>query len=318
MKLAITGAFGHIGSRVIHGISPGEFEEVLLIDNMSTQRYCSIFNLPQGIPFRFIEGDITSIDLPGLLRGKDVVLHLAAITDAASSFSKRDEVFRINLTGTELVAKACIKNGCSLLFPSTTSVYGVQTDEVDENCPEEGLKPQSPYAESKLQAEKLLADLGQSDGLRFLVCRLGTIFGKSIGMRFHTAINKFCWQATVGQPITVWKTALHQKRPYLDLGDAVQAIRHIIGNQLFHNTVYNVVTINSTVNDIIAVIRKYVPGLSVTFVDTEIMNQLSYQVSNRKFTETGFAFNGDLVKAVKETVDLLQGVMNRKQGTQQE
>ena len=61
-------------------------------------------------------------------------------------------------------------------------------------------------------------------GLRFITCRFGTIFGTSIGMRFHTAVNKFCWQAVIGQPITVWRTALHQYRPYLDLKDAVKAI----------------------------------------------------------------------------------------------
>ena len=155
MKLAITGALGHIGSRIIHSIRPGEFEEVLLIDNLSTQRYSSLFNLPRGVPFNFVEGDILTLDLDRLFKGFDVVLHLAAITDAASSVSRKEEVFKVNCNGTELVAKACLRNGCNLLFPSTTSVYGVQTDVVDESCPEEGLKPQSPYAESKLQAENL-------------------------------------------------------------------------------------------------------------------------------------------------------------------
>lgn len=311
MKLAIMGALGHVGARVIHGISPGEFEEVLLIDNMSTQRYCSLFNLPHGVAFRFIEGDIMTLDLMELFKGIDVVLHLAAITDAASSFNRKEEVFKINLSGTELVAKACIKNSCSLIFPSTTSVYGMQTAVVDENCLEDGLKPQSPYAESKLQAEKMLSEFGRSHGLRFLVCRLGTIFGTSIGMRFHTAINKFCWQAVLDQPITVWKTALHQNRPYLDLGDAERAFRHIIKNRLFNNTINNVVTINSTVNDIITVIKKFIPDLSITFVDTEIMNQLSYQVSNHRFIDSGFTFKGDLEKGIKDTIDLLQGILNR-------
>ena len=31
--------------------------------------------------------------------------------------------------------------------------------------------------------------------LKFTTLRLGSIFGSSIGMRFHTAVNKFCWQA---------------------------------------------------------------------------------------------------------------------------
>jgi UDP-glucose 4-epimerase len=58
MKLFITGALGHIGSRFIHSIKPGEFEQVVLMDNMSTQRYCSLLNLLKCVPFRFIEDDV--------------------------------------------------------------------------------------------------------------------------------------------------------------------------------------------------------------------------------------------------------------------
>src|SRR5207253_6086819 len=117
--------------------------------------------------------------------------------------------------------------GSALIFISTTSVYGSQTEVVDEDCPVTNLRPQSPYAESKLKAELLLHAVEQTEGLRFAVCRFGTIFGTSVGMRFHTAINKFCWQAVTGQPITVWRSALHQQRPYLDLTDAVEAVNFI-------------------------------------------------------------------------------------------
>ena len=52
MRLIITGALGHIGSALIHGILPGRFEEVVLLDNLSTQRYSSLFDLPRDVPFR--------------------------------------------------------------------------------------------------------------------------------------------------------------------------------------------------------------------------------------------------------------------------
>ena len=38
MKLLITGALGHIGSRFIHDLRPGEFSEVVLVDNLATRR----------------------------------------------------------------------------------------------------------------------------------------------------------------------------------------------------------------------------------------------------------------------------------------
>src|SRR5262249_6491804 len=179
---------------------------------------------------------------------------------------------------------------------------------VDESCSEADLKPQSPYALSKLRAERRLAELGARQGLRFVACRFGTIYGTSVGMRFHTAVNKFVWQACLGEPITVWRTALHQKRPYLDLGDADRALKFILGRDLLEGQVYNLLTDNATVGAIVEIIRKYVPDLRVTFVDSQIMNQLSYTVAREKFTARGFKFQGDLERGIRETIELLRDV----------
>ena len=314
MKLLITGALGHIGSRLIHSLRPGEFSQVVLLDNLSTQRYCSLFNLPAGVPFRFEEVDICTDDLEKHLDGMDVVIHLAAVTNAAASFEIQAKVEQVNYEGTERVAQACLKCGCRLFFPSTTSVYGKQAEVVDETCAVEDLKPQSPYASSKLKAERQLQELARSGGLRAVVCRLGTIFGTSIGMRFHTAVNKFVWQASVGQPVTVWSTAMHQKRPYLDLDDSVRAIKFIIEKDLFDGQVYNVVSANATVADILGIIRLSVPDLQVQYVDTPIMNQLSYTVANDKFSRLGFGFEGSLEKGINETLQLIHGVRQHSGG----
>ena len=308
MKLIITGALGHIGSQFIHSIQPGDYTEVVLLDNLLTQRYCSLFNLPKGVPFRFVEADVCSADLETLFNGADVVVHFAAITDAANSFDNADRVEQVNFEGTERVARACVTNGCRMVFFSTTSVYGTQKNLVDENCSTEELNPQSPYAASKLKAERMLQELGQSDGLKFVICRFGTIFGTSIGMRFHTAINKFCWQACVGQPITVWRTALNQKRPYLDLKDAIRALDFIIQTDRFDNQIYNVLTANATVGEIVNTIQAHVPDTRIEYVDARIMNQLSYEVSCEKFKSLGFGFKGSLAQGVSETIELIRGV----------
>lgn len=310
-KLVITGALGHIGSRFIHGLRPGEYKEVLLLDNFLTQRYCSLFNLPKGVPFRFVEADICNCDLKALFEGADAVLHLAAITNAEGSFDKQKQVEEVNYEGTKRVAEACVAAGCGLIFLSTTSVYGTQSDVVDEDCSIDSLKPQSPYAESKLKAERLLAELGKSAGLKHITCRFGTIYGASIGMRFHTAVNKFVWQACMAIPVTVWRTAMDQQRPYLDLGDAVRAINFILAGARFDNKLYNVLTDNASVGDIIGAIKKYIPDLGVKLVDSPIMNQLSYQVACEKFRALGFEFKGDLDAGVESTIDLLRQARGR-------
>lgn len=311
MRIVITGALGHIGSSLIRelpALLPGS--HVLLVDNLLTQRFCSLFELPRvGAGYRFLESDILECDLDSLLRPGDFVVHLAAITDAANSFNNPAKVEEVNAKGTERLARACAAKGCRLLFLSSTSVYGTQAEEVDEDCDESELKPQSPYAESKLKGEAMLAELGKSAGLKYVIYRFGTIFGVSPGMRFHTAINKFVWQACMGQPITVWRTAIDQQRPYLDLADAVRAIGFAIEKDLFDGRIYNVLTLNTTVRSIADSIKKFVPDLTVKYVDERIMNQLSYRVSNRRFRDAGFQFRGDLETGIRETVGRLSALV---------
>jgi nucleoside-diphosphate-sugar epimerase len=241
-----------------------------------------------------------------LLEGADTVIHLAAITDAAGSFEKAAQVEANNYEGTQKVAEACAKTGARLIGVSSTSVYGTQKEVVSEDCSPEELRPQSPYAETKLKEEALVARLCEEKALKAVCCRFGTIVGASPGMRFHTAVNKFCWQAAMGQPITVWKTAYDQKRPYLDLVDASRALAFLIRNDLFDGRIYNVLTQNATVRQIVETIREFVPELQVTFVENQIMNQLSYIVSCERFVGQGFAFTGDLRRGIGETIAQLR------------
>lgn len=307
MKIVVAGALGHIGSRLIREI-PLAFPQaqIFMIDNMLTQRYCSLFNLPPEGKYRFFEEDILTADLERIFDGADVVVQLAAITDATSSFKNKEQVERVNYGTTVKIAQTCSRLNCPMIHLSSTSVYGTQNDVVDEDCSPEELKPQSPYAEIKLREEKFLQGLGASDRLRFVTCRFGTICGVSPGMRFHTAVNKFCWQAVMGQPLTVWRTALHQKRPYLALDDAMRAFVFIIKNNLYDSRIYNVLTDNLTVNDIIQSIKRHIPKLEIQYVDVEIMNQLSYDVSNQRFGKKGFEPAGNVEKDISETINLLK------------
>jgi UDP-glucose 4-epimerase len=307
MKIVVTGALGHIGSYVIRKI-PDYFSqaEIVILDNMMTQRYSSLFKLSANACYRFIEADIRSIDLRPICDRSDAVIHLAAITDAASSFGRAAEVESNNLEATDRIAGACVQTGVPLIVLSSTSVYGTQKTVVGEYCSVDDLKPQSPYAVSKLKEEKLVMDLVEKKGLQAICCRFGTIFGISPGIRFHTAVNKFCWQAVMGQPLTVWQTAYDQKRPYLDISDACRAFVFIIENNLFDGTIYNFVTKNATVREVVDIIKAHVPNLQINFVTNPIMNQMSFEVLRERIERHGFRFSGDLRRGIGETISMLR------------
>ena len=311
MRIVITGALGHIGSRLIREMAAAcAGADVVMLDNLATERYASLYDLPDGCRYEFIEGDVLTADLPGVFAGAGAVIHLAALTNVART-EPLEVMERVNVHGTERVARTCATLSIPLVFPSTTSVYGVANGVVTEDCPREDLQPQSPYAGWKLHSEELLRSLGRDAGLRFVIFRMGTIFGPSVGMRFHTAVNQFCWRAVSGQPIEVWQTASHQFRPYLDLTDAVRAMMFVIRNGQFDGRVYNVLTLNATVAHVVEVLATFVPNLRINYVESPLMNTLSYHVDNARFSRLGFQFSGSLERGIGDTVAMLTGARTR-------
>lgn len=311
MNLIITGGLGHIGSYVIRKINRFlPVENILIIDSLVTQRYSSLFDLPKGVSYKYLQADIRTISSEEIASHGEYhyLIHLGATTDAAGNADKKDELFSNNLPGTLNAIKICKALSIPLIFPSSTSVYGSQESLVDEEC--KALLPQSPYAECKL-AEEAEVISARSLGLNSVILRLGTIHGISPGMRFHTAVNKFCFQAVNNLPFTVWKTAMHQMRPYLSLSDACAAIAHVIKIDLFNGEVYNIVTANHSVSEIIEEIESSMESkCEIEYVDSKIMNQLSYAVSNKKISSTGFSTSGSLKTDIFETVQLLSGLRN--------
>jgi len=308
MNICITGALGHIGSSLIRNLSASSVNKIYLVDNMYKQRYCSLFDLPKKSHFIFYQIDILSPKMEKIIKDCQIVIHLAAISDAESSMKEQKEVNRVNKKGLKYIVNLCAKYNCSIFFPSTTSVYGSSSKLVDETAKGKNLQPQSPYAESKLYGERLLKLVSQKQGFRYVILRFGTIFGYSIGMRFNTAVNKFGFQATSNQNITVWKTAYDQKRPYCDLIDCISAINHVINSNLFDNQIYNIVTINVTVKDIVDAFKKYIPSVKISYVNSPIMNKLSYGASNAKSIKKGFVYKGSLDKSVKEYIKKLENI----------
>ena len=228
------------------------------------------------------------------------------MTNAEKSFGKENEMYKNNIDCLKTVINFCKKNNSKLIHLSSTSVYGKQAKIVDETCEKKYLKPQSPYADIKLIEERMLKK--ETKKLKYNTFRFGTISGVSSGIRFHTAVNKFCLNAAINEDINVYKTALNQYRPYLSLRDAFEVFKFSIENDFFKNDIYNALSGNYTVNQILNKIKKNKKRLKIKLVSSEIMNQLSYHVSNKKLNNEGLFLNNKIDKDIKETLQLLGNI----------
>ena len=124
-------------------------------------------------------------------------------------------------------------------------------------------------------------------------------------MRFHTAINKFCFNAAMNTGIPVWSTALNQYRPYLTLSDSLKALNFIIKSDLFDNNIYNILSQNLTVKDLIKKIKKY-KKIKVEYTNSKIMNQLTYKVSSKKIETLGLYLNSNFNEEIRKTIGLFK------------
>jgi nucleoside-diphosphate-sugar epimerase len=301
MKILITGGAGHIGSFLIKRLcNLSIIKKIYVIDAYKEENFYSLFNLNSRKILKIYQ-DILDIDFKDFSK-VDIVIHLAATTNAATSFENKKLIFN-NFLITKKIVHYCNSTKATLIFPSSTSVYGSNNNIVYEDD-SKYLKPQSPYADVKIIEENYIKN--NCKKFKYLIFRLGTIYGNSPGIRFHTAINKFCLQLFFNKEITIWKKNFNFVRPYLYLGDFSKILCDIIkGKKINYNQIYNLVSDNIKLKDIVLYLKKIKKNLKIKFVNTKLINQYSYYVSNNKIVNLKFNFRGNIRKEIKKTIKLL-------------
>jgi UDP-glucose 4-epimerase len=306
MNILITGSLGHIGSNLLNNLEKiDKLKSVYLLDNMRSNNVNILFNLKlkKNISVKFIKADLLDPQKLNKIKKKiDIVIHLASITNAAESFSIKKILFKNNYGIFKNIVKFCIKNNSKLIHLSSTSVYGLQSNLVDETS--KNLAPQSPYAEEKILEENFLKK--NSKKINYVTLRLGTITGISKGMRFHTAVNKFCFNTIIREDIPIWGKAFNLYRPYLSLKDAIRTIIFFINKKNFNNETYNVVTKNYTVKEILNLIKKNNYKIKTKIIKSPILNQQSFKVSRKKILSLGLKLSDSIENDIKSTLNLLK------------
>jgi len=302
MNILITGGFGHLGSILIEKFTNNKkIKKIFIIDNFLTQRFCSFIKVKKE-KIIFFDDDLNQFLFTKIKEKIDYAIHLAAITNAEKSIGQENEVLKNNLNGTKKIVNFCKNKKIHLIFASSTSVYGDQSKVINSinNQKLSMINPQSPYAQCKIFEENYI----KKKLKKFTILRLGTICGISTGIRFHTAINKFSYQAALSKPITVWRKLYTKKRPYLVLNDFVRLIEFVLIKKNLLG-IFDAVSENHSVVDIVKMIKLYKKNLKIKFVNTKILNQKSYVVIPDAIKDSGFKFMGKVKNEIKKTILIL-------------
>jgi UDP-glucose 4-epimerase len=175
MTWLVTGGAGYIGAHVVRAFLD-EGVGVVALDDLSTghRRF-----VPEGVPFV----ETTILDSAAVRRALEEhavqgVVHVAGFKYAGVSVERPLHTYDQNVTGTVSLLRAM--QGAEVdrvVFSSSAATYGTpETDEVTEDSP---TRPESPYGESKLIGEWLLADQARATGLRHTSLRYFNVVGSA-------------------------------------------------------------------------------------------------------------------------------------------
>jgi UDP-glucose 4-epimerase len=274
MNVLVTGGAGYIGTELITLlISNSAVEKVIVYDNLSRMNY-NLFlglKLQQHPKITFVKGELLdSRSLRKVLKGVDVVIHLAAKVTTPSASADSHAYEQVNHWGTaELVYAVEESNVKKLIYASSSGVYGSSDTEVDEQSP---TNPKTFYAISKLRGEEHVRRLmGKLDTYIF---RCGNVYGYSKSMRFDSVINKFVFEANFNKIVTIQGDG-KQSRTFIHVDQVALALSNLLFSNLPGGT-YNLVEKSIKVFDIVDELKQLIPNLEFIFINQHLkLHQLN-------------------------------------------
>ncbi len=221
-KVLVTGADGFIGSHVVERlIRSGASVTALALYN-SFDKVGWLDELPDTLQdVEVIRGDVRDAEsMANLSKGKDIILHLAALIGIPYSYDAPRSYVDVNVLGTMNILEAARSAGVArVVHTSTSEVYGTARYEpIDESHP---LSGQSPYSASKIGADMLAEAYARSFDLEVLVLRPFNTFGPRQSERaviptiIRQAIDPNCQEIRIG--------SLDPRRDFVFVSDTAEA-----------------------------------------------------------------------------------------------
>ena len=176
MKVLVAGGAGYVGSHTVKALAAAGFD-VLVFDDFSTGRR----EFVRG--HEVVIGDLAN---PGEIRDVfrafkvEAVLHFASLIRVGESYADPRKYYEHNLKTSLNLLGGMVEAGVNVfIFSSSAAVYGIPREiPVTESHP---LDPISPYGQTKLMVERVLADYGRAYGLRSLSLRYFNASGADPG-----------------------------------------------------------------------------------------------------------------------------------------
>ena len=231
MHVLVTGSAGFIGSHTCerllrdgHTVTGVDAFTDFYDPALKRRNVAEIASL--GLPFEQHEVDLLDLTrLTAVMRGVDVVIHLAAMAGVQPSIRQPVRYEEVNIRGTLHVVQAMQAAGVKrLVFASSSSVYGnnptvpfAEADAVDH--------PISPYAASKKAGELFAHTWHHLYGISIACLRFFTVYGPR--QRPDLAIAKFIQRVADGEPIELYGDG-STARDYTFVADTVDGIARAV------------------------------------------------------------------------------------------
>ncbi|WP_227936803.1 NAD-dependent epimerase/dehydratase family protein [Alkalihalobacillus deserti] len=175
-KALVTGGLGFIGFHLVQKLI-AEGIEVVIIDETPVEkkeeREEKWMRIGRNDLVSLIDQNLEQVNFKDLLKGVDVVYHLAASTSNDSKWKKLQKVIENNVDITKKILKY-LPTHTKFIYASTVEVYGERPGKITERTP---ANPTTPYGITKLASERLIQKECGERKLSYMILRLPTIYG---------------------------------------------------------------------------------------------------------------------------------------------
>lgn len=222
-KVVVTGGAGFIGSHLVERLL-ADGHSVLVLDDFSTGRPENLAHLRRDPRLSLERVDVAGgLRLDSLLKGADLVFHLAALADVVPSVERPLDYHRANVDGTVALLDAARHARVGrFLYAASSSCYGIP--DLYPTPETAATRPQYPYALSKLLGEQCVLHWGQVYRLPVVSLRLFNVYGprSRTSGTYGAVFGVFLAQKLAGRPYTVVGDG-RQSRDFTFVSDVADA-----------------------------------------------------------------------------------------------